>query len=126
METPMIVAFDVDNTLTKWPTTLVELATRLSGVRLILLTGNVGDPADREQANHFREARKQQIRELWPRHLSPPEIHVCIAPPGPGIANLKGEFCRDHKVAILLDDDPNYCKAVRRLSPATAVFQTIP
>lgn len=124
----MKVAIDIDGTLTVWPNELGMLAASLLAAEheVIILTGfsvSVSNPQSADMAALI-DCREKQLQLLGlNKYVEDFCIKVCVGRNSAEVAELKGAFCRDAGVNWLIDDSPDYCAVVRRLSPGTLVTQ---
>lgn len=113
----MNFAFDLDGTFSARPDVLSVIGNALinSGHRVVILTGalgptNGGDP----------EWRRAQIESLGLKkgeHFS-----ECIIARGGSfeeVADMKGVFCRDEKMMLMIEDTDLFIEGVKRHSPNT-------
>lgn len=117
----MRAAIDIDGTLAAWPAVLGPLTNAFSaaGWDVVLLTGHsCADPAAADRTA-LREGR---LRQVAPFRASFREVVVCVGRNGSEVAEQKGAYCREQAVSLFVDDSPDYCRAVRRLSPGTLVL----
>lgn len=115
----MRVCVDIDNTLTRWPDACLGIL--IAFPESWLLTGYSGpQPIDQDSLQYDR---RMQVREYIGDLMRP--IHICVGNSIHHIGILKGEFCRDNQIDLLIDDNEIYCKAVRKISPRTAVWRAI-
>lgn len=134
----MLIAIDIDGTLTAWPLVFERFFWSLSDEHLgenldiVLLTGHAcPEPiaADRDALLQGRIGQLNSIGTKAPlvNEVSGPirsrNIRVCVGKNSGEVALLKAEFCRDRAVDIFIDDSTSYCLAVRKLSPKTLVLQ---
>lgn len=124
----MRVTIDIDGTLTAWPAVLDAVAKTILGIggTVVLLTGcTAPDPATVNNAG-LVESRRRQVRAIpGAADMAVLDIVVCVGRDVADVADLKGAYCRDHGVTIVIDDAPEYCAAIRRLSPQTLVLQVV-
>lgn len=125
----MHMAIDIDGTLGSYPGVLGHLAEMylLLGHKVTLLTGGLVERVTEEAFAASVQARLKQVagfyKGLTPSWLSKVTIHPVLAQTFAECPPLKGEFCKNESVHLFIDDSPDYCEAVRRLSPATLVLQ---
>lgn len=98
-----VFAFDLDGTLSVYPEQLGTLMRSLSaaGHHVVVLTGTQ-TYADRE-----RQLRGLGLADSY---------NELVVVPGPTVADVaqqKGDYCRDHAVAVLVDDRADYCAAAK-------------
>jgi len=118
----MLVAIDIDGTLTAYPDVFRTMAgvLRQAGHPVVLLTGAT-DPRCQPGFVHDPPNRLAQVTPLLGGLVLPiVEVH---GRDGPENARLKGEYCRDNQVALFVDDDPGFCDFVRHLSPDTCCLR---
>lgn len=118
----VFIAIDIDGTTTRYPQQMKRLLDAYPDS--VLLTGcSVHDPesADIGMLLAGRHAQLEPLIGTVERH-----IEICVGRNSAEVAEMKGRFCREHSVQLLIDDSPDYCDAVRRLSPATAVLRVWP
>lgn len=118
----MLVAVDIDGTLSKYPTTLGNLIRSLHNNYhcVILLTGAI---TDKEEITTNPESRCNQVRELIGENNH--TIIQCQATTHERVAQMKAGYCRTKEVDMLIDDDPLYCETCKRASPNTLVLKVV-
>jgi len=115
----MKVAVDIDGTITKWPAACLAIMTAFPDS--VILTGYSG-----RQPVAYEKLLQERIAQLTPIIGVPQRlIHICVGRSISHIAELKGQYCRDNHIDLLIDDHDEYCAAVRKLSPKTAVWKAL-
>ena len=114
----MIFAFDVGDTLTRYPTELWTImeCLRLGGHRVIVLSAIGADLVNP------REHVRLMLRALG-FNFSPFEI-VTVVEDFTG--QRKAEYCRDHDVCMLIDNAPYNMEGLRKMAPKTARILVAP
>lgn len=119
----MTFCFDMDGTLTRHPKVLGEIMRSLkkSGHTVYILTGSLGEtPADKLNAYRLSQAEGLGIgRDCFD------DIVSCVNPSFQGVADLKGQFCRQEKVDFMIDDMAMYIQAIQKESPETAILAVV-
>lgn len=114
----MKVAVDIDGTITRWPAACKAVLDAFPDA--VILTGNIENGATQEQ---FVTARREQLRQYIGE--TDRDIVVCVGCSVPDVARLKGEYCRDNSIGMLLDDSDIYLDAVAKISPATSRMKSM-
>jgi len=112
------IAFDIDGTITKHPQRMAALMAQFPG--WVVLTGGIATP---DQIDGHKLARQSQLIPFIGEAIDLTLINICLGPSVAEVARLKGEYCRDHQIDILIDDSVEYCRAVQAISPTTTILQ---
>jgi len=114
------IAIDIDHTITANPTFFAAfIENQLDGGNEIhVLTGRTSGPeGDRESP----QDRVEQLAQIGiTRYTRLVQITRLIQHPDIGIG--KGEYCRNNKIDMIVEDDILYVREIRRISPATQAF----
>lgn len=108
----MRIAIDIDGTLSHWHKIFWQIMWAFP--EHTLLTGSTD--VNRPYEDHL-ESRRRQVKCLgidWDVN-----IVICIGRDAHEVAVKKAEYCRDHGIMMFFDDTPDYCAAVRAISPGT-------
>lgn len=127
----MKIAVDIDGTLGHYPNQLGGLLERLSGVEILLLTGNgghyVADLSDEDKAKET--ARWVKIREDQLRRIGIlPEAHyhsiyVMLNINTEEICKMKAQFIKENNISIFIDDFKPYCTLAKQENPSCLVLR---
>jgi hypothetical protein len=110
----MIVAFDIDGTLTAEPTVLGQLMKELKKGqnKVFILTSSVnGSPSHVEKIQQL--ARLKITPDMYD------DIHIVHATEPRGQELGKGIFCQQNGVHLLFENEDRYIRKVNCLSPET-------
>ena len=119
----MFAAIDIDGTVSRHPAVL-DIIANAKLESSVFLTGHSNENPATADKTQLLAGRIQQLAALGiTTHLP---IIICVGRNSTEVAEQKGIFCRDNKVELFIDDSINYCEAVRRLSPNTAIFHVFP
>lgn len=109
------IAIDIDGTITKHPKEFLELMLALKpNHRVTVLTGSIGQGIESQ--------RVQQLKSLGISENAYTSLVIAVDASTQGVADKKGQFCRDQKVDMIFEDTPMYLEAIKRISPSTCCF----
>ena len=114
----MIIAVDIDGTLTRETENLKKLMTALveAGHRVICLTGSLGDkPTQEERVKQLSELGLEQGENyteiVRSNGLDPKQV-----------AENKAKFCKKNKIDMVFEDDDMYISMINGESPKTTTW----
>jgi hypothetical protein len=120
----MRIAIDIDNTITANPAffrRFIEDQMR-AGNEVHILTGGVSIPEGNvESPPHRVRQLKSYGIESYTRL-----VQVTRRSQHPDIGEGKGEYCRDNRIDMVLEDDVLYVQEISRISPDTQAFLIVP
>lgn len=114
----MFAAIDIDGTTTRYPYAMRRIVEMCQPS--VFLTGHSSVDPSTADMEDLIDGRRKQLAALG--ITQPCTIIVCVGRDSSEVAEQKGAFCRDNNVTLFIDDSLNYCEAVRRLSPKTAIL----
>ena len=114
----MRVAVDIDGTITRWPVACKAILAVFADA--VILTGNLHNGMTQAQ---LVAGRVEQLRPYIGEATN--RIVVCVGSSVQEVGRIKGEFCRDNLIDLLIDDSDIYLDAVRRISPGTARWKAM-
>lgn len=106
----------MDGTLTAAPRALGALGAALvaAGHRVTVLTGALPSFPALTRTAEGRVAQLASFALEQGTHFS--AVEVCKGTSPHEVALLKRQFCAEHDVVLLIDDDPDYCNAVAEVT----------
>jgi hypothetical protein len=118
----MKIAIDIDGTITRYPELFRDMLNRYP--EAVILTGYAGQDWRGRKQDVLVQQRQAQLLPIL--GVVSHRIVVCTGATVADVAKAKGEFCRDNAITAIIDDSGVYCRAVRAISPTTAVLQVVP
>jgi hypothetical protein len=121
----MKAAIDIDGTLTAHPGVVLTLANalRAAGWDVVFLTGCIYPGPGKADAAGMEADRRKQLAGYGADSFA---VRVCVGRTLVEVATLKGVYCRDEDVHLLVDNDGLYCRTVRHMAPGTLVLRVEP
>lgn len=116
-------AFDVDDTITKYPEVCKPIMEALvaQGHVVSIITGQPDKP-ENVDLSKAQEVRRQQLaRHGVLQGIHYHDIHPAVSPTHEGAAKRKGELCKMLGVCCIWDDSLTYCDGIRKLCPKTMI-----
>ena len=97
------------------------LALKNCGHRVFVLTGALtgeeGDPY---------KWKKERLEQYGFTGITPDDLKVALKTETETIAQAKARICREEKVNVFIDDEPQYIQAVNEGSPETLCLYVVP
>ena len=116
----MRIAIDIDGTITSSPTFFARFIENqlLAGNEIHILTGGVALPEEDLESPPYR------IRQLKSYGITSYTrlVQVTRRSQYPDIGVGKGEYCRNNRIDMIMEDDVHYIKEISRISPDTQAF----
>lgn len=112
----MTYAFDIDGTLTPDPKRMGDMMSSLvrAGNRVIVLTGAI------RGTEITRPERIAQLNSLGIHHDEHyDEIFISVGGDMVEVARGKGKVCREEKVDMVFEDNEDFIRFIRTMSPQT-------
>src|SRR4029077_15824406 len=113
----MIYCFDIDGTLSERPMIFATV------MEALLKAGHQVYPLTAAMSSWGPDIEARRLAQLsklgFEKGIHFTDVVVCVAGTLESCGNLKGQFCKDMNVSLMVEDTSIYADAIKRLSPAT-------
>lgn len=123
----MKIAIDIDGTITRLPKFFKQFIDSFidNDNEIHILTGakpNSRNDGNNKEGNYSNlPNRMKQLKKYGIENYTV-LISVLRETDTPGVAEGKGDYCKENKIDIIFEDNSKYAEAIKRISPHTIIF----